>query len=169
MSQSRRRAGLDPPPVVRPWVDCGREGRGRPRVASLEDEGEDESLPSLTTARISLPARPSSCGAGRHFVRAVLAVEEWPGDRDVALLLTSELVANAIGHAHSPCHLSVRVEGSVLRIEAADGNRVLPMLVQPVADSAHGRGLVLLDALASAWGSMQKAGSGKTVWFELSA
>lgn len=105
----------------------------------------------------------------RRFVRATLVGQAWRGDIEAAVLLSSELVANALCHAHSPCRLSVRVDGSRLRIEAADADPAPVVLVRPGPYSPKGRGLVLVDALASAWGSRVDPGEGKTIWFELSA
>jgi len=124
---------------------------------------------SGVTKRVTLPVHPASCAVARHLVRATLHRIGWGGDVEAAVLLTSELVANAIDHAHSPCRLSMRVAGTRLRIEVADADPGPPVLDPPAPDSSRGRGLILVDTLASAWGSWREADEGKTVWFELSA
>lgn len=101
----------------------------------------------------------------------------WPADaRDVAVLLVSELVANAVTHGAPPAAVSVSVwqqRGvSRIRVEVHDG---APGPVarpdRPAADSdEHGRGLQIVQALAAASGSGPVAGrTGKTSWFELTA
>lgn len=146
-----------------------RAGRGRARLSPLEGgRRRVEEDAAVGTRRIALPLQPSSCAMARHFVRAALVGEEWLGDVEAAVLLSSELVANAMCHARSPCQLSLRIEGSRLRIEAADAGPEPAVLAPPGPDSPHGRGLVLLDALASAWGTRVEPEEGKTIWFELS-
>ena len=130
--------------------------------------GGDTPAPAPTAVGpIALPVRPGSCAVARHFVRSVLVGSGWPGDVEAAVLLTSELVANAFIHAHSPCYLTVRLDGSHVRVEASDSDPEPPMVVRPSDDSPGGRGLVLVDALSSAWGSRIEPDEGKTIWFEL--
>lgn len=145
----------------------GAFGRGTPRLSSLEG-GREADAPGTGAKRIALPVRASSCAVARQFVRTSLLRDRWAGDVEAAVLLSSELVANALGHAHSPCFLALRIEGTRLRVEASDADPDPPVVGQPGPDSAHGRGLLLLDALASAWGSRIEAATGKTIWFELS-
>jgi hypothetical protein len=67
--------------------------------------------------------------------------------------------------------MTVRVylHGSTVRVEVDDESPEFPVLAQPDDASAlHGRGLVLVDALASDWGTRPNE-RGKTVWFELDA
>lgn len=142
-------------------------GRGTARLSSLEGGGRREP-PGPGARRIALPVRPNSCAVARQFVRTGLLGARWAGDVEAAVLLSSELVANALGHARSPCFLALRVERTRLRVEVADADPDPPVVGHPGIDSAHGRGLVLLDALASAWGSRVEEGRGKTIWFELS-
>lgn len=120
-----------------------------------------------TPCRIALPAKPTSCAVARHFVRATLLGLHWPGDVEAAVLLASELVANVVVEASSPCHLSLCVDGTLVRVEATDGDRGRPFLEQ--CSAGRGRGLLLVDALANAWGSHVEPEEGRTIWFELSA
>lgn len=100
----------------------------------------------------------------------------WPADvRDVAVLLVSELVANAVAHGAPPAAVSVSVweqqHGvSRVRVEVHDGAPA-PVTgpVRPAGDvGEHGRGLQIVRALAAASGSGPMPGrAGKTSWFEL--
>ncbi|BBC30666.1 hypothetical protein SGFS_019600 [Streptomyces graminofaciens] len=81
-------------------------------------------------------------------------------------LLTGELVANSVMHTRAACIVSVQWTGQRLRVEVTD---VDPTTVRPSqARSAdeNGRGLFLVAALATEWGSHPCA-TGKKTWFEL--
>jgi anti-sigma regulatory factor (Ser/Thr protein kinase) len=90
---------------------------------------------------------------------------------DVAVLLVSELVTNAIRYGRPPIHLRAFPQGQGLRVEVTDGERRAPATNadRPPAkgDVAEGgRGLLLVEGLADRWG-WSAAGRGKVVWFEL--
>ena len=110
---------------------------------------------------------PASVGLARSLVRESLAA--FDGDaRDVALLLTSELVTNAILHARTPVQLGVLVDGDRALVCVADRLPESPAL-SPRAhshDRPGGRGLALVEDLADTWGTTTYTG-GKTVWFVL--
>jgi two-component sensor histidine kinase len=116
----------------------------------------------------SLPPRPNAVSDSRDRVRSSCPHLP-PGVLNDALLLTSELVTNAVRHGGGG-DISCRLWPGqrVVRLEVADGNGTLPREVDRglVADS--GRGLHIVDTLASRWGSTPgQRESGKTVWFEL--
>ena len=88
--------------------------------------------------------------------------------RDVAVLLTSELVTNVVLHARTDYELRVAARGDCLRIEVCDldGQPATPRDAAP--DEPSGRGLGLLAALSGHWGMTPAGlGTGKVVWFEL--
>jgi anti-sigma regulatory factor (Ser/Thr protein kinase) len=105
----------------------------------------------------------------RHFVEARLR-ESTPSELvDDATLLTTELAANAVRHSRTGrIELSVEWEDSRVRVEVADGSREPPMVLRPDPMASGGRGLQLVDALATRWG-FERHAEGKVVWFELSA
>ena len=119
----------------------------------------------MTTASFSLlPVAVSSVSA-RATLRTVLG--DWADDgirADAALLLT-ELVANCVRHARSPMQIRLTVEHDLLRAEVRDGSALNPLPREP--DEHGGRGVLILDAVASRWGVFGHPGAGKTVWFEL--
>ncbi|MGW1053551.1 ATP-binding protein [Streptomyces sp. NPDC002521] len=81
-------------------------------------------------------------------------------------LLTTEVVTNSIRHTQASCVVCVRWTGERLRVEVTD---VEPSLVSPSCAELmdeSGRGLLLVEALAAAWGC-QPCPAGKTTWFEL--
>ncbi len=115
---------------------------------------------------MSLPAEPASAAAARRFVRDVLASWGAHEFEDPAVLLTSELVTNAVLHARSAPLLSLRLVDGRLRVGVSDGTPVAPVRKRYGQDAATGRGLLLVETMASAWGS-EPSGAGKLVWFEL--
>ena len=106
--------------------------------------------------------------AARRFVRSALeSVEADPLLIETAELLTTELVTNAIVHVGCKSQLFLRVAGGVVRVEVTDPDDRLPSMAAPNVDDDRGRGLVIVNGLASAWG-VERTQTGKTVWFELS-
>jgi anti-sigma regulatory factor (Ser/Thr protein kinase) len=86
---------------------------------------------------------------------------------DVAELLASELVTNALIHTDHGAVVTATVEASTLRVEVRDFVAGMPAPHLPAADlGTNGRGLVLVQSLADAWG-VRTQGVGKVVWFEL--
>ncbi|WP_251067473.1 ATP-binding protein [Streptomyces sp. ISL-36] len=103
----------------------------------------------------------------RHALRKMLGKWGGPGASDVAELLTSELVTNALIHTDHGAVVTATVVPDSLRVEVRDFVPGLPEPDVPFADDGtHGRGLVLVEALADSWG-VEDHGVGKVVWFEL--
>lgn len=123
----------------------------------------------VTSQSVVLPAQPSSVGAGRRFLRSTLGVWGRSDDQlcDTACLLASELLSNAVNHSCGPVRLRVRQAGRELSVEVCDGSPVLPQARFASHDAESGRGLLLVDSLAEAWGTLPTA-EGKAVWFSLS-
>lgn len=121
-------------------------------------------------ARTDLDAAPSSAKEARDFVRRVLDSWDCDDPDEVALLLTSEVVSNAVLHAATRLALDVRLDedADLLRVSVRDGS-ARPAAPRTPADGVPGgRGLLLVDRLARRWGS-RSDGDGKVVWFELAA
>ena len=85
---------------------------------------------------------------------------------EVATLLTSELVTNAVEHAASAVALRMRFDPPTLLTEVHDAAPGLPEPLVVTPWSSHGRGLSLIEALSRRWGTRQTR-LGKVVWFEL--
>jgi anti-sigma regulatory factor (Ser/Thr protein kinase) len=145
--------------------------RGAFSADTVEDKAdnavEEASAPQLKRRlrRADLGAVPEARKALREYLR------HWgrAGRAEVAELLTSELVTNAIIHTDHDALLTVTVGPSGLRVEVRDFVSRRPRLRVPNADDGtHGRGLLLVQSLADAWG-VRVHGVGKAVWFELDA
>lgn len=85
---------------------------------------------------------------------------------DTAQLLASELITNALRHAHGPIRVHLRVHDAFLRCEVEDADPTGPVPRTAGADAESGRGIELVVALAQTWGSDSTL-TGKTTWFEL--
>jgi two-component sensor histidine kinase len=89
---------------------------------------------------------------------------------DVALLLTSELVTNAVRHGAGEIRCSLSTGPTSVRLEVHDENPELPEPAHRGVVADSGRGLHILESLASRWGSTpDPTSTGKTVWFEIDA
>ncbi|MEU1401028.1 ATP-binding protein [Streptomyces sp. NPDC005728] len=105
----------------------------------------------------------------RRELRELLRHWGRPGRSEIAELLTSELVTNALVHTDDDAVLTAVVSPRGLRVEVRDFVARRPRLNAPEAsEDTHGRGLVLVQSLADAWG-VRPHGVGKSVWFELGA
>ena len=87
---------------------------------------------------------------------------------DHARLVVTELAANAVVHASSPFSVSVRDEGSRVRILVRDRSTAAPAMREASSTLSSGRGMRLIAALATRWG-VDPTPDGKVVWAELSA
>ncbi|HUQ40710.1 MAG TPA: ATP-binding protein [Acidimicrobiales bacterium] len=120
-------------------------------------------------ARTQLRPDPTSVRAARQFIATALA--EWHHEEllDAAVLLTSELVTNAVLYARTAISIVVDLTGDRLRVEVIDSNPLPPIPRVAGEDATSGRGLALVEALARAWGIDTIPPSGKRVWFEVAA
>lgn len=115
---------------------------------------------------VSLPGSTASAGAARRFVDQVLDEAGRAALTYVASLLVSELVANAVLHTGTAITVVVRLDDDTARIEVHDGSHQLPMRKHYSSMSGTGRGLMMVDRLASSWGAEPTA-DGKVVWAEI--
>jgi anti-sigma regulatory factor (Ser/Thr protein kinase) len=125
-------------------------------------------IPIETTRRF-LP-RAESVSSARRFV--VSALIDWGQEAtDTAALLISEVVSNVVTHVgpdrpDKEMIVSLTRRANLVRVEVTDSDRGMPIIGHGHANALSGRGLILLDALASAWGVVP-IDSGKVVWFEV--
>jgi GAF domain-containing protein len=116
-------------------------------------------------AVLALADHPEVVGEARRFVRKTLASWQLSNLTDVAQLLVSELVSNALLHAGSPTQLRL-IRDRVLSIAVADTDGRTPRVRHADADDEGGRGMHLINELAYRWGS-RATPEGKLVWLEL--
>ena len=103
----------------------------------------------------------------RAYVRERCDMHKLGADAcEIALLLTSEVVTNALTHGRSVARVTATVAGRNVRVEVSDDNSRHPRIVDADENALDGRGLTILDRLATAWGVLDDA-YGKTVWFDI--
>jgi anti-anti-sigma regulatory factor len=128
---------------------------------------------------LELAPSPTAPAAARRFVRALCtswdlnladdptdpAERAWLADRvDQAVLVTSELVTNAVVHAHSELRLLVELRGDQLHLAVQDASpHLLHLASAPDVLAEGGRGLLLVEALASTWQVQHPPDGGKVV------
>jgi anti-sigma regulatory factor (Ser/Thr protein kinase) len=127
----------------------------------------------LIETTLHLPAVPESAREARGCVRKLL--QEWGYGRssDVVVLLTSEVVTNALLHGSLKApsdELVIRVicGDRGVSVEVHDNESDTPRIAAVSSRAGSGRGLVILEALARAW-DVRPDSTGKTVSFEVSA
>jgi anti-sigma regulatory factor (Ser/Thr protein kinase) len=136
-----------------------------------------EGLDGLVATAAYQP-EPTAAAEARRFVRDTLqtwfvsgAAIAGHGLVDDAVLLTSELVTNAVVHAGTPVEVTCRLTGGGVEVVVSDGHpaRLVPEPPESEhipAERTSGRGLLLPAALASAWG-VTYGRSAKAVWFRI--
>ena len=132
-------------------------------LREVKDKGDSALIDTIT-----LPGVERSVAGGRRFVRETL------GSRhpalDMVALGVSELATNAIMHTPSgdggQITIGLTATGPVVRAEVTnDGTMAGKPHIRKDTEAEHGRGILIIDALADAWGVIQHAGT-TTVWAE---
>jgi anti-sigma regulatory factor (Ser/Thr protein kinase) len=161
-------------------------GPGAPRLRSILAERQVNHSRFCHDGRVGGEVRvasaayqpePKAAAAARRFVRDTLQAWVMTGAADVhglvddAVLLTSELVTNAVVHAGTPVRVTCRLADGAVEVVVSDAHpgRLVPEAPEREAvpsERTGGRGLLLPAALASAWGVVYGRAS-KAVWFRL--
>ncbi|MFE9011140.1 ATP-binding protein [Streptomyces cyaneofuscatus] len=126
--------------------------------------------PASKSASLLVSSEVAAVSDARRQI--VATVRHWdqliaPDAVDTLELLAGEVIANAVVHTGSGCHVTVSWNGACLRVEVEDPGPAL--VLRPAAvpsDAECGRGLQLVECLAARWGSLPTL-KGKAVWFEI--
>ncbi|MEU2389429.1 SpoIIE family protein phosphatase [Streptomyces sp. NPDC007369] len=143
-----------------------REGPGCGCGAPLRHPARPSRRTMLTVAQ----AEPARIAGARRQIRELL--HDWADAEQVdsAVLMVSEMVTNVLMHTDGDALLVAEAVGEPgarrLRIEVADSSDELPHMRQPGEMASSGRGVLLMEMLADAWGADPR-GEGKSIWFEL--
>ncbi len=115
-------------------------------------------------------AEPERVAGARQQLRELL--HDWTSEDQVdsAVLLVSEVITNVLVHTDADALLVAELIGTAssrrIRVEVTDGSDDFPHKRHPGELASSGRGLVLMELLADAWG-VDPRGDGKSIWFEL--
>jgi len=123
----------------------------------------------IISDELVVAAERSAPRAARHWVMQTIAGAGVGGaSNQVVELLTGELVSNAVVHGpHSgSVRVQVQIDRDLVRVGVRDTGGGTPTVGHPEPTAPSGRGLALVEALSSAWGT-QVHPDGKTVWFEV--
>jgi anti-sigma regulatory factor (Ser/Thr protein kinase) len=120
-------------------------------------------------ASVRLSATPDSVGGARHAVRSALTDWQLEHLADTATLLVSELATNVLLHARSEFEVRAERRRGALRVSVLDSSPRPAVRRRYGLDAGTGRGLGILQTLASQWGCVPASDPwAKAVWFELS-
>ncbi|MET9520539.1 SpoIIE family protein phosphatase [Streptomyces sp. NPDC002994] len=126
--------------------------------------------PVRRTAMAVAQAEPERIATARQQLRDLL--HDWANGEqlDAAVLMVSEMVTNVLVHTDGDALLVAEATGDPgvrrLRVEVTDPSDELPHKRRPGEMASSGRGLILMEMLADAWG-VDPRGDGKSIWFEL--
>lgn len=152
-----------PSPAYRSFPTTAPAGGPAGDAAPIERWGN----PAVDEVR--LPSRPESAAVARRLADAVV-VGHWrmsPRCAELAVLLVSELVGNAVRHTGARTFaLRMSCRRRRIRIEVRDPSRALPCLMPVREMDTSGRGLFLIDQVADRWG-VDLLPRGKCTWAEL--
>ena len=120
--------------------------------------------------RLSLEGEPQSAAVARRRVREALADLVGESVLDDVELIASELVANAAATGPRSLVLQLYYDGRAsVVITVSDPDPAMPVLRPMDLLAEQGRGLQIIAALSTAWGSTPRRPVGKTVWSEIAA
>lgn len=120
-----------------------------------------------TSLTLHLPARADAAIVARRTVHDLCRHVPGPLLYD-AQLLTSEIVTNAVRHASGILTITIERDGEQLTVAVGDDSPDIPISRNASEDDLGGRGIRLVDRLATAWGCTPRPdGDGKVVWFRL--
>ena len=123
----------------------------------------------LSQVREVLPCDPRSTRDARSLLRRTLDEAGRPEWSEAAELACSEIVTNAVLHAHTEITLTIEVYADRLRVEVRDASPVLPVQRNYDTSASTGRGMALVAALTDDHGVSDAGPAGKTVWFSISS
>ncbi|MFD8595695.1 SpoIIE family protein phosphatase [Kitasatospora sp. NPDC059646] len=116
-------------------------------------------------ATLPLSGDPALLRHARQFTRRTLSGWGLSSLVEPVVLLTGELLSNALMHAGSPLQLRL-FRGTLLTVEVSDADSREPRLRPSGPHDEGGRGMQLINELAHRWGS-RATRDGKVVWFEM--
>lgn len=139
--------------------------RVMPVYASVEEAlGTLSEPPARRRTILELPDQPASVAAGRRFVEVTCVRWGCPEVLRDAVLVASELIENAVRHAHGDPRLRLELGGGLLTVAVYDDDPAPPRLINSSLTAPGHLGLVMIAKLAKSWSSAPTLSGGKVVW-----
>lgn len=133
------------------------------KAAALDADTLPPPCPTMGAFTLELSGAASRVPRARRFVVALLYALGHEAVASSAEIVVSELVTNTVVHTEGPATVGVAVEDGHVRVDVCDTSTAAP--TRHADDVLEGRGLVMVDALATRWGHTMLDG-GKCVWAE---
>jgi anti-sigma regulatory factor (Ser/Thr protein kinase) len=117
--------------------------------------------------QLALPPDPPSVGDARRALTDYTRSHAVPDNlAESGVLVISELVTNAVLHAHTPILVLADYDHGTLTLAVQDGEAALPTLLPADTEREGGRGVAIISHLGGTWG-IQRTVLGKMVWVSL--
>ena len=117
-----------------------------------------------------MPLALGAMGELRLWARSWMEQHPTEGvDPDNVVLSMTELVTNSIKHGAGPVDVELTVDTGNLRLFVSDCSQALPRRKDLTGEAETGRGIMILESLATRWGVRPDPTGGKTVWCEFAA
>ncbi|MGN9792657.1 ATP-binding protein [Streptomyces sp. OZ13] len=141
-------------------------------MTGAEARRDEPAARAVSVGRMTLYPEAESVARARRWFRKFLEPYDLSCSLDDCVLMISELVTNAILYGEAEEAWRVRVEwwrvGASLRVDVHNpGFPANVRMRQPAADEAHGRGLGLVNELASSWSAEPSPLGGTMVSFSM--
>ena len=120
--------------------------------------------------RLTMPPAEGCLAELRRWARSWMDQHPTDGvDQDSVLLSMTELVTNSIKHGAGPVDIQLKGDSDNLVLIVSDCSESLPLLPDRSVDTETGRGIQILESLATRWGVQPGPGGGKAVWCEFAS
>jgi anti-sigma regulatory factor (Ser/Thr protein kinase) len=120
--------------------------------------------------RLTMPPAAGCLADLRRWARSWMEQHPTDGvDPDIVVLSMTELVTNSIKHGSGPVEIQLNGDSDNLVLIVSDCSEQLPRRPDTPVDAETGRGIQILESLATRWGVQAEPGGGKTVWCEFAS
>jgi anti-sigma regulatory factor (Ser/Thr protein kinase) len=113
---------------------------------------------------VCYPPEPENVAKLHHAGALVLRLWGLECLTDVATLLISELVTNAVLHGRGTISFTLTVQGAEVRLQVEDESLLRPCVASPDPERESGRGMWLVDHFSDRWGTSK---DGTSTWCTL--
>ena len=125
---------------------------------------------SAGSQRLTMPPAAGCLAELRRWARSWMEQHPTDGvDPDGVLLSMIELVTNAIQHGSGPVDVRLNAECDNLVLTVSDCSEQMPRRPGSSLNPESGRGIQIMESLATRWGVQPEPGGGKTVWCEFAS